>query len=67
MRALLQTMSLPILLTLGLASWSGCEAQIRTDAPPPSKVDVQVTPPPAVDVDVTRKPGGADVDVNVKP
>ena len=67
MRALLQNTSLLMLLMLGLATWVGCEAEIRTDAPPPSKVDVQVTPPPAVDVDVSRKPGGADVDVNVKP
>lgn len=45
---------------------AGCEAHVTTDAPPPAKVDVQVNRPPAVDVDVNTKPGGADVDVDVK-
>ena len=63
---------------LSLAAWSGCEAHVSTDAPPPSRVDVQVerpgvdvdvnrTPGGGIDVDVDRKPRGVDVDVDVKP
>ena len=54
-----------LLSLVALSIWTGCEAHVTTDSPPPRTVDVQVEPPPRVDVDVTRKPG-ADVDVNVK-
>lgn len=56
-----------VLGTAALGIGLGCDAHITTDAPPPSKVDVQVDSPPAVDVDVNRKPADANVDVNVKP
>ena len=58
---------LPLVLAIaGLSAWAGCETHVTTDAPPPSRVDVQVEPG-TVDVDVNRKPGGIDVDVERKP
>jgi hypothetical protein len=57
---------LPSLGLLSLTAWSGCETHVSTDAPPPSRVDVQVERP-GVDVDVNRTPGGGiDVDVDRK-
>ena len=52
--------------TLGLAALPGCEARVSTDAPPPSRVDVQVERP-GIDVDVNRQPGRIDVDVQRRP
>lgn len=61
----MRAISLILISVAALSIWTGCEAHVTTDSPPPRTVDVQVDPPPRVDVDVTRKPG-ADVDVNVK-
>jgi hypothetical protein len=60
------------LLACGAAAalFSGCEAYVHTDAPPPSKIEVQPANPPArVDVDVKSAPSrpSVDVDVNTKP
>jgi hypothetical protein len=67
---------------LAAALLCGCEAYVHTDAPPPSRIEVQPANPlarvdvdvkpaaparPSVDVDVNTKPGGVDVNVNRNP
>lgn len=51
------------------ASFAGCEAYVRTENPPPTKVVVKPAPAPAhVDVNVNRNPGGGvNVDVHKTP
>jgi hypothetical protein len=51
-----------------LAGFAGCETNVQTDSPPPSRVEVETKPAPtAVDVDVKPAQPATGVDVNVKP
>ena len=51
-------------LCVAAAGLAGCEADIHTDAPPPSSAKVDVRLNRDIDVDVDRQPGGG-VDVHV--
>jgi len=66
MRTLIRSLAMLLLVTAGVAGWTGCDVDVTSDAPPPVNVDVDRTP--AIDVDVERKPGiDVDVDVDKKP